>query len=337
MTTPQHRKESPRQKTPLLIIDIVTLFPSMFSGPFSESIIQRAQEENKVEINIHNLRDWAADKRGTVDDRPYGGGKGMILRPEPIFNAVEDIKNAAARKSSSTVNKDKVEESAGSGSRLEYNNSPRQASPSTTNCSSDPCDHQNKERGLKSATPEKEKTGRSSPKCKMPNDKCQIILLTPQGQTFNQQKARELSIFNHLILICGHYEGVDERVREHLVDQEISIGDYILTGGEIPAMVVTDAVVRLIPDVLEESATSQESFTTAALKSAAFKNGGGTGILEYPQYTRPDNFRGWKVPEVLLSGNHKEIRKWRKRKAVSRTKERRPELLNSKNQAPNNK
>ena len=231
----------------MLTIDIITLFPSMFSGPFAESIIKRAQNRNLVQINIHNLRNWAIDKRGTVDDRPYGGGKGMILRPEPLFGAVENIKKLSAVS-------------------------------------------------------------------------CQLstVLLTPQGQTFNQQKAEQLAQLGHIILICGHYEGVDERVRKHLVDEGISIGDYILTGGEIPAMVVTDAVVRLIPGVLEKKATAEESFQDVPCKGST---------LEYPQYTHPKNFRGWKVPEILLSGNHKEIKKWRRRKAIAQTHSRRPDLM----------
>ncbi len=222
-------------------IDIITLFPKMFSGPFDESIIKRAQEKGLVEIEIRNLRDWAVDKRGTVDDRPFGGGPGMVIKPQPVFDAVESLKSKSKKQ------------------------------------------------------------------------KAKIILLTPQGQPFNQQTAQHLSKSDHLILICGHYEGVDERVREHLVDEEISIGDYVLTGGELPAMVVTDAIVRLIPGVLEKpEAIKQESFSP---------------LLEAPQYTRPENFKGWKVPEVLLSGNHQEIAKWRKEQALKRTKERRPDLL----------
>ena len=241
-----------------MIIDIITLFPSMFRGPFDESIIKRAQKKGLVKIKIHNLRDWAIDKRGTVDDRPFGGGPGMVLRPEPIFNAVEDIVGV------------------------------------------DPC-----------VNPDKRRTRRSAPTT--------IILLTPQGKSFNQKLAQELSQRQHLILICGHYEGVDERVRQHLVDEEISIGDYVLTGGELPAMVLTDAVVRLIPGVLEKpEATETESFSTFNSQLST---------LEFPQYTRPENFRGLKVPKILLSGNHQEIAKWRREQALKRTCERRPDLL----------
>lgn len=219
-------------------IDILTLFPNMFAGPFTESIIKRAQDKNLVEIKIHNLRDWAKDSHKTVDDRPYGGGAGMVLKVEVIADAIASLKS------------------------------------------------------------EKSKT----------------ILLTPQGKTFKQNKAVELSKEKHLILICGHYEGFDERIREHLVDEEISIGDFVLTGGELPAMMVTDAIVRLIPNVLKkEDATVSESFTD--------------NLLEYPQYTRPEEYNGWKVPEVLLSGNHKEIANWQKAKAQEKTLSCRPDLM----------
>jgi len=222
-------------------IDILTLFPEMFKGPFEESIVKRAQEKGLVKIKIHNLRNWAIDKRGSVDDKPYGGGVGMALRVEPIHEALQSLKS------------------------------------------------------------------------KVKNLKSKVILLDPAGKPFNQKKALELSKLNRLILICGHYEGVDERVREYLVDEEISIGDYILTGGELPAMVVIDTIVRLIPGVLKKpDATKSESFSP---------------LLEYPQYTRPENFRGWKVPGVLLSGNHKKIEEWREKKSLERTKKRRPDLL----------
>jgi len=235
----------------MLTVDIITLFPKMFSGPFTESILKRAQDKSLVKIDIHNLRDWAVNARGTVDDRPYGGGKGMVLRPEPIFDAVEELK---------------------------------QELPTI-------------------------------------NYQLSTILLTPQGSPFSQDKAKELAKLDHLILICGHYEGVDERVRKNLVDEEISIGDYVLTGGELPAMIITDTIVRLIPGVLEKEAIAEESFQNAPLPGPA------RVWLEYPQYTRPEDFRDWKVPEILLSGNHLEIRKWRRRKALSRTAARRPDLL----------
>lgn len=219
-------------------IEILTLFPAMFAGPFEESILKRAREKKLVEIKLHNLRDWTEDKHKTVDDRPFGGGAGMVLKVEPVWRALEELKTGD----------------------------------------------------------EKEK----------------VVLLTPQGKVFNQSMAKSLSQLEHLILICGHYEGFDERIRQHLVDEEISIGEYVLTGGELPAMIIADAVTRLIPGVLEkETATQEESF------SLTDKNG--RPLLEYPQYTRPEEFRGWKVPAELLSGNHAEIKKWREQKATEKT------------------
>lgn len=223
-----------------MVFDIITLFPQMFAGPFDQSIIRRARDKNLVEIKLHDLRQWAVDKRGTVDDRPYGGGVGMILRIEPIYNAIEEIKK---------------------------------------------------------------KKGKSK-----------IVLLDPKGETFSQTKAKEYSRLDQLVVVCGHYEGVDERVREHLVDESVSIGDYVLTGGEIPAMVTIDAVTRLIPGVLEKpEATTIESFSPSQLQETTSLEGTleGKPYLEFPQYTRPEEFHGWKVPEVLLSGNHEEIKKWR--------------------------
>jgi tRNA (guanine37-N1)-methyltransferase len=225
-------------------IDILTLFPEMFQGPFNFSILKRAIDHGLVSINIHNIRDYTHDKHRTVDDYAYGGGAGMILKPEPIFEAVESIK---------------------SGIKPEIGELP-------------------------------------------------VILLTPQGRLFSQQIAQELSTYSHLILICGRYEGVDERVREHLVTDEISIGDYVLSGGELAAMVVVDAVVRLLPGVLGSEASLVDDSHVDRL-------------LEYPQYTRPVEYRGWSVPEVLLSGNHAQIAKWRREQAIQRTSERRPELL----------
>ncbi|HUW22077.1 MAG TPA: tRNA (guanosine(37)-N1)-methyltransferase TrmD [Candidatus Bathyarchaeia archaeon] len=235
-------------------IDILTLFPAMFKGPFEESIIKRAQDKGFVEIKIHDLRQWTKDRYKTVDDRPYGGGTGMIMRVDIIERAILDIKN------------------------------------------------------------KKTKTRSKNQK---------IILLTPQGKVFNQQRAQELSKLDRLILICGHYEGVDERIRKYLVDEEISIGDYILTGGELPAMVLTDSIVRLLPGVLHKpEAVELESFSHN-------KNNHLSLLLEYPQYTRPANFRGWKVPPVLLSGNHQKIENWRQEQALKRTRKRRPDLLKS--------
>ena len=223
-------------------IDIVTLFPEICRAPLSESMMKRAQEKGILDLHIRNLRDWTTDKHHIVDDAPFGGGQGMVMKPEPIFAAVEDLKSRIA------------------------------------------------------------------------NRKSQILLMSPAGRRFDQQKARELSQESHLIIISGHYEGVDHRVIEHLINLEISIGDYVLTNGAIAAVVLVDAIVRLLPGTLghEQSATD-DSFTN--------------GLLEAPQYTRPAEFRGWKVPQVLLSGNHAEIAKWRKEQAIKRTRENRPDLL----------
>ena len=229
-------------------IDILTLFPQMFQGPFGIGIFKRAVERKLVSINIHNIRDYTHDKHHTVDDYAYGGGAGMVLKSEPIFEAVESIKSDI------------------------------------------------KPRG----------------------DMLPIILLTPQGRLFCQQIAQELSQYSSLILICGHYEGVDERVRRHLATDEISIGDYVLSGGELAAMVIVDAVVRLLPGVLGSQASPLDDSHV-------------TGLLEYPQYTHPAIYRGWSVPEVLLSGNHAQIAKWRREQAILRTLERRPELLDKAN------
>ena len=223
-------------------IDVFTIFPEMFTGPLSESIIKRARDKGIVEINIHNIRDFTCDKHRVTDDYPYGGGVGMVMKPEPIFRGVESVMGA-----------------------------------------------------VEGARP-------------------RIILMSPQGRTFTQELAKEFAGEPHLIFICGHYEGVDERVREFLATDEVSIGDYVLTGGELPAMVVIDAVVRLVPGVLKEG----ESFV-----SDSFYN----GLLDFPHYTRPQDFRGMKVPEVLLSGDHEKVRRWRRKESLRRTLLRRPELL----------
>jgi len=231
-------------------IDILTLFPQMFQSPFGIGIFKRAIDRKLVRVNIHNIRDYTHDKHHTVDDYAYGSGAGMVLKPEPIFEAVEAVKSDI---------------------------SPEQG-----------------------------------------GDAMPIILLTPQGRLFSQQVAQELSKCGHLILICGRYEGVDERIREHLVTDELSIGDYVLSGGELAAMVVVDAMVRLLPGVLgSETSALNDSHTTR--------------LLEYPQYTRPAVYRGWAVPEVLLSGNHAQIAEWQQEQAVIRTLERRPDLLDKAN------
>lgn len=219
-------------------IDVLTLFPAMFAGPLDESIVKRARQAGLLDLKIHNLRDYAHDRHRTVDDRPFGGGPGMLLKPEPLFEAIETLRR----------------------------------------------------------------------------DKTRVVLLSPGGRPFSQAIAQEMAGWQDLMLVSGHYEGFDERVREELADDELSIGDYVLTNGTLAAMVVIDAVTRLLPGVLghDESAT-EESFSQ--------------GLLEYPQYTRPAEFRGMKVPEVLLSGNHAEIAKWRAMQARRRTEERRPDLL----------
>lgn len=218
-------------------IDVLTLFPAMFAGPLDQSIIRRARERGLLDLRLHNLRDWTHDRHRTVDDRPFGGGPGMLLKPEPIFEAVASLRG--------------------------------------------------------------------------PDTRC--ILMGPAGRRFDQLVARELAALPHLILICGSYEGVDERVREFLVDDELSIGDYVLTNGALPAMVVIDAVTRLLPGALgDDASTREESF--------------GGGGIEYPQYTRPADFQGLKVPEVLLSGNHAAIARWRAEQARLRTAQRRPDL-----------
>lgn len=219
-------------------IDVVTLFPRIVEGPLEESILKRARERGRVTIRVHNLRDFAHDKHRVVDDKPFGGGPGMVLKPEPIFEAVEKLRRADSR----------------------------------------------------------------------------VILMCPQGRRLTQSVARELAGHPHLIIICGHYEGVDERVREALVQDEISIGDYVLTNGALAAAVLIDAVVRLVPGVLgDDASAARDSFAD--------------GLLEGPQYTRPAEYRGMRVPEVLLSGNHEEIARWRREQALRRTAQRRPDLL----------
>jgi tRNA (guanine37-N1)-methyltransferase len=234
-------------------IDIITLFPEICRAPLNESIMKRAQEKRIVDLHIHNLRDWTMDKHHVVDDTPFGGGQGMVMKPEPIFAAVEDLRSQIARNA-------------------------REAA-----------------------------AGRSDRKSK-------ILLMSPAGRRFDQQMAQQLSEDPHLIIISGHYEGVDHRVIEHLIDLEISIGDYVLTNGAIAAVVLVDSIVRLLPGTLgHEQSAADDSFSN--------------NLLEAPQYTRPAGFRDWKVPEVLLSGNHAEIAKWRKEQAIKRTRDNRPDLL----------
>jgi tRNA (guanine37-N1)-methyltransferase len=218
-------------------IDVLTLFPEMFAGPLDVSMVGRARKAGLLDLQIRNLRDWTHDRHKTVDDRPFGGGPGMVLKPEPFFEAVEALAQ----------------------------------------------------------------------------DQTHVVMMAPSGRPFTQEVARNLAQQSHLLLLCGSYEGFDERVRA-LIDDEVSIGDYVLTNGGLPAMVLIDAVTRLIPGVLgDDESSHDESFSH--------------GLLEYPHYTRPAEFRGMKVPEVLMSGNHAEIEKWRREQAAQRTKERRPDLL----------
>lgn len=226
-------------------IDILTLFPRMIEAPFQESIVKRAIDKNIVEIHIHNIRDYANNKHNVVDDTPYGGGPGMVMKPEPVFSAVDTIL-------------------------------------------------QDRKRPVK----------------------YRILLMSPQGEFFSHKKAKQLSKCKHLLIICGHYEGIDERVRKYLITDEISVGDFVLTGGEIPALLVVDSVVRLIPGVVGKK---------ESICNETFYN----GILGCPQYTRPQDFRSMKVPDILLSGDHARIKKWRKKEALKATLNKRPDLLKS--------
>ena len=216
--------------------DVLTLFPEMFEA-IKQSIIGKAIEKNIIDINLVNIRDFSKDKHNKVDDTPYGGGAGMVIRPDVVYDAYNSVKSEDAK----------------------------------------------------------------------------VIYLSPQGKVLNQNKVKELSKENHLILLCGHYEGIDQRVLDEIVDEEISIGDYVLTGGELPAMVLIDSVSRYVEGVLSEDSTKEESFSN--------------NLLEYPQYTRPEEFRGRKVPEVLISGHHENIKKWREQKSLEVTKQKRPDLL----------
>ena len=223
-----------------MIFDILTIFPNMVAGPIGESIIGKAVERKLIEVRIVNIRDYATDSHRTTDDRPFGGGSGMVMKPEPLAAAIDSV---------------------------------RQADPSA-----------------------------------------RVILLSPQGRLFNQEVAFELSGHNHICLVCGRYEGVDERIRDHYVDDEISVGDFVLTGGELPALVILDAVARLVPGVLgSNESISEESFIG--------------GLLEYPHYTRPEIFENHRVPDILLSGNHGAIRRWRRQQSLIRTWQKRPDLL----------
>jgi tRNA (guanine37-N1)-methyltransferase len=272
-------------------IDILTIFPDFFRGPLDYGIVRRAREARLIEIKIHDLREFTKDKHRTVDDRPFGGGEGMVLKPEPIFECVESLR------------KDSLEEE-----------SPEQIAP--------------REERVRRAV------------------KQSVILLSAQGQQLNQSLAQDLSESERLVLICGRYEGVDERISEHLADREVSIGDYVLSGGELGAAVIVDTVTRLIPGAVgNEASTRQESFSgqqdagegasvpqTGATNASAGLDGPSStcasgGLLDYPHYTRPADFRGMTVPEVLVNGNHEEIRRWRRKTALAKTMRNRPDLL----------
>ena len=229
--------------------EVFTLLPEVFPSYLETSIIKRARERDLINVRVHNIRDYTHDKHHTTDDTPYGGGGGMVMKPEPVFEAIETVLG---------LNSDQT-------------------------------------------PPE-------------PASNIPIILLTPQGRVFNQNIAQELSAHPHIILLCGRYEGIDERIREHLVTDEISIGDYVLTGGELPALILIDAIARLLPDVLGDPTGAQDD-------SHAM------GLLEYPHYTRPPEFRGWKAPDILLSGDHAKIDKWRREQALLRTFNKRPDML----------
>ena len=237
--------------------EVFTLLPEVFPSYLETSIIKRARERGLITVRVHNIRDYTHDKHHTTDDTPYGGGGGMVMKPDPVFEAVESVLG------------------------LNTDQTPPEPFDQTQ--------------------------GR-------PDSNIPIILLTPQGRVFNQSIAQELSQHSHIILICGRYEGIDERIREHLVTDEISIGDYVLTGGELPALILIDAISRLLPDVLGDPTGAQDD-------SHAM------GLLEYPHYTRPPEFRGWKTPDVLLSGAHAKIDKWRREQALLRTFNKRPDML----------
>ncbi len=262
----------------MMRIDVLTLFPEMCEGVFSTSILGKAREKGIVSLNAVNFRDYSGNKHNSVDDTPYGGGGGMVLKPDPIFAAVEHVLAASGN----------LELSGWEGEQVGEADNVHIL-------------HGNGEYAVVNG----ESTAQAQPR---------IILMCPQGRTYNQQIAEELAREEHLIFICGHYEGYDERIREHLVTDELSIGDYVLTGGELPALTVIDSIVRLQPGALgNETSAVTDSFST--------------GLLEYPHYTRPAEFRGWKVPDILLSGHHANIEVWRREQALQRTLERRPDLL----------
>ena len=241
--------------------EVFTLLPEIFPPYLDSSILKRARERGLIDVRVHNIRDYTRDKHHTTDDTPYGGGGGMVMKPEPVFEAVETVLGLSSLITENTESTEEIKES------------------SVVNSLPIP-----------------------------------IILLTPQGRVFNQRIAQEYSQYPRIALLCGRYEGIDERIREHLVTDEISIGDYVLTGGELPALILIDAMARLLPDVLGDPTGAQDD-------SHAM------GLLEYPHYTRPPEFRGWKAPDILLSGDHAKIEKWRREQALLRTFKKRPDML----------
>ena len=246
--------------------EVFTLLPEVFPSYLETSIIKRACERNLIKVCVHNIRDYTHDKHHTTDDTPYGGGGGMVMKPEPVFEAIESV--------------------LGIHTPFDYNLEERSASSQ----------------------------GEPPPSSPGPDSNIPIILLTPQGRVFDQSIALELSQHPRIALLCGRYEGIDERIREHLVTDEISIGDYVLTGGELPVLILIDAIARLLPDVLGDPTGAQDDSHTL-------------GLLEYPHYTRPPEFREWKVPDVLLSGDHAKIDQWRREQALLRTLKKRPDML----------
>jgi tRNA (guanine37-N1)-methyltransferase len=277
--------------------DIITIFPAFFAGPLDYGIVRRARESGLVEIGVHDLREFTHDRHRTVDDRPFGGGEGMVLKPEPLFEAVESILGAGA-------------------------------TPVP---------------GMKPGATQTEASGPAAP-----DAKAAVILLSASGKLFRQSVAQRLAALDRVMLLCGRYEGVDERVAEHLATDEISIGDFVLSGGELAAALVVDAVTRLLPGALgNEASAIEESFSARGESAVADRRtSGGPGratlrtepepapaieplLLDYPHYTRPPEYRGWPVPEILLSGNHEEIRRWRREMALEKTRRNRPDLLRS--------
>jgi tRNA (guanine37-N1)-methyltransferase len=251
-----------------VIFHVLTIFPEFFEGPFAHGVVKRAKDSGILDIRIHNLRDWTHDRHRTVDDRPFGGGEGMVLKPEPVFECLESL----------------------------------------------------------SVSPREERMRDDSRET--------VVLLSPQGALFTQAVAQDLTTRERVVLVCGRYEGVDERVCEHLADREISVGDFVLSGGELGAAIIVDTMTRLLPGALGNAAsTQQESFTASAAQEqrvsgeAPSSTCGSGGLLDYPHYTRPAEFRGMQVPEVLVNGDHDEIRKWRRRSALQKTLRNRPDLL----------